>query len=785
MKLLRLALRSVLHFRSCTLINILGMVLSLACVIIIFRYIHSETNVDQFNTKLDRIYATTLDGYSPSGETMFAGIMNYGKEATFKDITKASGVEKASTFSLIKNQEISINDNIITASILSIDSAFFDILDYQTIEGTIGMNKPNTVLISQSLSEKLFGKEPAIGKILKYSDNNFIISGVLKSPETKNSLKFDLAVSSTDIPDDKKAGTTPQTLVLLHSGVNYKDINNRFAQPFKMAYWNMDFRYQLYPLKDLYLAQGIVPVSFERGNKNYLIVFSLVAILLLFIGVINFVNICTVAVSRKSKELSMKKVFGASALQIFIQLLAENLLLIFISLIGAFFIVKASSPFITNTIGIEQVVSFRFDIIVALSIFVVLPLIVTLYPFLRYKYSSPINSLKKTSKVNSGFLLIQYIITIGMIIVSGFFLKQFHFMVNTSPGYHTQNIIKVQFGAEKRKYKEQINKAMSDSPLFSEWCYGFTPYYKLPETESLYKFKRGEGEFQQVTTLGTSNEWLDLFNIEIIKGHRWGDEELEDSGHNLIISESACKLFGITDIDNTLLQPKDQIWLRIIDNPSFDNPPYRVIGVFKDFYASHLGHKQYPIVLYYSSVNSVEGDKAPLLATITSEHKQEAITFMKKLHAETVGGDFSYTFVEDEIRQMYKEDKKAATVYSIFTVVALIVSSLGLFSMSLFDIRQRYKEIAVRKVNGASFVNIISMLLKKYTILLCIAFTVASPLAWLAINRYLDDFALKTPVSWWLFALAFIITATISLLTLIYQTRKAARTNPSEVLKSE
>ena len=164
---------------------------------------------------------------------------------------------------------------------------------------------------------------------------------------------------------------------------------------------------------------------------------------------------------------------------------------------------------------------------------------------------------------------------------------------------------------------------------------------------------------------------------------------------------------------------------------------------------------------------------------------QDAIDFLRNLHEETVGGEFSYSFVEDEVRTMYMEDKKIATIYTIFTCIAILISVLGLFSMSLFDMQQRRKEIAIRKVNGATFHDIIRLLLKKYFLSLVISFAVATPVALFAIHRYLEDFANKAPVSWWLFAVAVVLTIGISLLTLIYQTVKAANQNPAEVVKSE
>jgi len=211
------------------------------------------------------------------------------------------------------------------------------------------------------------------------------------------------------------------------------------------------------------------------------------------------------------------------------------------------------------------------------------------------------------------------------------------------------------------------------------------------------------------------------------------------------------------------------------------NPPYRILGVFKDFNPIHLSNKNYPIILTPSA--SWYGE--PLLASIAPGKRQEAIQFLKSMHDELIGGNFEYSFIEDKHRELYLEDLHLTQIYSIFAVIAILISSLGLFSLSLFDVQQRFREIAIRKVNGATTAIVMRMLLQKYYKLLGIAFLIATPISWLAINRYLEDFAHKASVSWWIFAVALLITAGISLATLIWQIRKAARTNPVEAIKSE
>ncbi|MDR0726360.1 MAG: ABC transporter permease, partial [Prevotellaceae bacterium] len=211
------------------------------------------------------------------------------------------------------------------------------------------------------------------------------------------------------------------------------------------------------------------------------------------------------------------------------------------------------------------------------------------------------------------------------------------------------------------------------------------------------------------------------------------------------------------------------------------NPPYRIVGVVKDFDAEHLSKQTTPTVFHFNSAH----ESFPVIASFAPGRRQEVIELMKNLHDEFVGGEFSYSFIEDEIAAMYKEDKKVAMICTVFTGIAILISMLGLFGVSLFDIRRRRKEIAIRKINGARIIDIVGLLTKKYFALLGLAFAASTPVALFAIHKYLENFANKASISWWLFAVALVVTLAVSLCTLLWQTYKAGNENPAEVIKSE
>ena len=799
MKLIKLAIRSILSFRTYSGINLSGLALSLACVITIFRYVYGEFTVDRFCENLDRIYVTTREN-NINRDVEFSGINYRDEERTFfKDLTEHPGVENYAHCDWFETEEINVDDRKYYAALLIADSNFLKIVDYPVISGIDRLSEPNNALITKSFAQKIFGDQNPVGKKLQLSTREIVtITGLIGQTSTKRTFSFDVVVS---LPRWRYQGR--QTFVLLHPGIDYRAINNQYDSFFGMPRWGeYQMRYQLFPLSKVYFEKNIRGNGFKQGNHNYVTMLTAVGALILLAGIICYINIYTVIILRRRRELGIKKVFGAARHNIFIQLLAENLLMTGLALVAALLIANVAYPFITNRLQLDQIHSIRFDFFLSLNLLLLLPLLATLYPFFRHHYSMSVNSLRNIGKIRDGglhrvFLSFQYMITIVMIVVSLFFIKQLRFMLNADLGYRTTDIIKTQFLRassygiismeqmdEYRKKSEtenliadEIAQKMNACPLFTQWTYGQSPN---KFTKGNWSFKLPEGELKQINLIRTDAKWLKLFDIQLKEGRLWDEEKDDYEGYNIIVTESVLKLYGITDFNNALLQAQSRIWINSNVEQMSSNPPFRIVGVVKDLNNSHLSQLAEPIIFHYSGTSR----NSLLMASIVPGKTQEAIVFLRNLHEETVGGEFTYSFVADEVREMYREDEKIASIYTIFTFIAIFVSVLGLFSMSLFDIQQRRKEIAIRKINGATIADVIRLLLKNYFRSLLISFALAAPVAFYVINRYLEGFAHKALVSWWLFGVAITLTTGVSLLTLIYQTHKAASQNPAEVIKN-
>jgi ABC-type antimicrobial peptide transport system permease subunit len=775
-------------------INIVGLAISLTCVIIISRYVYNELSVERYNSKLDRIFTVRAESPNNPGRIVFTTVDNSDHKSDSIDVSRHPGIERYSEIRKYKDQDISVDNQLYNTDILIVDTNFLHIMDYP-ITGAANLSRPEDAFITETFAKKIFGDKNPIGEKLIYSISNkeLTIIGVIGKTKTKSLFMFDIIIA-TEVSD--QWFRRPDCLIMLYPNVNYKDVNKQYGKFISSC--DYKFRYQLFPYKDIYLSQNDEGhFAFNKlGNYMFMLILSIVGVLLLLIGLINYINIYTVVILRRNKEFGMKKVFGAEGYKIFFQLHSENLILTFFSLILAFGLAEFFSPFVTWFFELEQILNTEFDFLLAIVLLLALPVITSILPFIRYHYASPIRSLNavgiggKSLFSRKFFLCLQYFITFVMIVVSLFFVKQLNFMLDKDLGYRTKDIIKVPFNKNKYGIMQLSNKEMNAveekkakigaelkqkldaCPLLEHWTYGWSP-------SQLYtsKFNKvPDGELKETTFSQVDESWLKLFEIQLVDGRLWDNEKDHYRTPLIIVGESTLKLFGITDFREAEMDTRGKLW-------TIEDPPFRIAGVIKDFYPANLSQKQYPVILAFYPLNA--SSDYPVMASFRPENKKDVIEFMKKLHDEIIGGEFNYTFIEDEVADMYKEDKKIAVIYSVFTGIAILISILGLFSLSLFDMQQRRKEIAIRKVNGATTMILIRLLLKKYFTLLGIAFVVSVPVALFAILKYLENFVLKTTVSWWLFLVALIITAAVSTLTLIYQTYKASNENPAKVVKSE
>lgn len=809
MNTIKFAWKALTRFRMYTSINILGLALSLACVLIIVRYIHQELTVNHFCEDLDNTYL--LYGEFQSGEQQLSGNEDHNNDPNFTDPLNDPAVVKSTRWINFAEDNLTVEKQRFSVKTIVTDSVFLQLMPYPLLAGSASLERPNDAIITRELAQRLFGENDPLGQTFAYSTGDMVtVSGVIGTPKTKSFLDFDLLISSQL---QNTWARMSYSLVLLTPGTAIQPLNKKNENFMRLRCYNdRPMRLQFFPLKEFYFTEKIQTYENEKniflhGNSANITVLWIVTLALLLIGLFNFINIYTVMMLKRAREFGIKKVYGAGSAHVFAQIFTENLLMAAIALFLSWFLIEISEGVMEQAFHIPRISNHSFGRTLSLSILLLLPLMTAIYPFLKYNYTSPSVSIRSVSVGGHSvvsrtlFLFVQYLITFVLIVVSLFFIKQVDFMLNVDLGYTTKDVIQCRMYTERTSFDnrsdeewkqrrqnrdhavKEIKERMNACSLFTTWEYGENPNQLDGNFYSVRNVK--DAEYRRVIYSSMTHKYIDLFNLQLKEGRLWNDSIDQWTDYQMIVNETAQKLLGLDPIETSLVQPEARLWWSL-NQPKEEmerNPPYRVIGVVKDFKIGHLSQAASPLFIVYNNEGSLN-DR--LMAHVVPGKKQEAIAFLKKLHDEVIGeGDFEYTFLEDEIAAQYKEDRRTSEIYLLFTVIAILISCLGLFGLSLFDIQQRYREIALRKVNGAMLKEIYSLLLKKYAYVLGIAFVTSIPVSWCIITKYLEGFANKAPLSWWLFAVAGVVTAVISLATLLWQVRRAAMIHPAKVLKGE
>ena len=797
MKHVLLSLRTIFRFKTYTGINVAGLALSLACVFILVRYIHQEMTVNHFVPELDRTFLTAE--VKEDGSVRLSSSWNPNKDVEFRSPLDDPSVERYSRFILLGEDFIETGGSRYNLNSLVVDTSFFQLIPYPCLEGTMRL-APNDALITHTFAKRIFGKESPIGKEFTTSTGKLVrVVGVVGQPSTKSSFQFDM-VFSTELTDWSRV---PYEVVRLYRPEDVVALNKKNAKPMKLSYtMDEEIFYRMYPLRELYLNQEvqIYVKTFLRGNTDVLKLLALVSGLILLVGLFNYVNLYTVVMQKRGKELGIKQIFGASKKQIFGQLYVENMCLNGIALLVVWLIVEVTRQVVATKYGIPVQSDSGFDWLLSGSVLFVLPFLTALYPFWKYTHAVPVRSLHsvfvggKSLASRFVFLFFQYIITFCLVVAAIYLSRQLYFLLHTDVGYQAENVIQCRIWREnpslysmsieehdKEMAKAKstcalIEKRLQESPLLTGFVYGEPPY----QLSGPLHFKAENGEETDAFYLYTDKKYMELFGFRVTDGRTWNDGD-ELVQYKVIANRAFLHALHIKDWRTEKVTPNRRLWWNSFERLNTPQP-HEIVGVMEDFRSGHLSGGNQPIVFVFN-----EGDpRDALYISFVPGKQKEAIAYLKQVYAEAIGsGEFEYSLVTDEIAKLHAEDRKVMLVIITFALIAVGISCLGLFGLSLYDIRQRYREIGLRKVHGAQVGDIYRLLIKKYVYVLLLAYLVGSTVAYLSIERYMGTFVHRAPLSLWIFLVAGALVALVALLTLYEQVRRASRINPADVIKRE
>ena len=806
----KIAWRNLVKNKTFSFINIIGLASGLACFILIALYVADELSYDRFNEKAGRIYRINSDVIF-GGNKLHLAVASDPMGATLKK--DYPQVEEFVRFfisggsKLIKKGNEFIREN----NVAHVDSTLFDVFTIPVIAGDAktALNEPNTVVISESAAKKYFATTDAVGKSIETDDNGstlYKVTAVIKDIPHNSHFTFDMLFSMDNVEYQwgNFLSHNHQTYLLLKPGADHKAFEKNFprfidkyvvpqAAQF-MQIKSMDefekagnkLEYSLMPLTDIHLRSDRVPELNVNGNIQYVYIFSAVALFVLLLACINFMNLSTARSASRAKEVGIRKVVGSEKNSLIKQFLTESILTTIISTVFAIAIAWLCLPWF-NSLSAKQLLISDLLQTRYLVFLIALPLIVGLlsglYPAFILSSFNPIVVLKgklsgglKRSTLRNVLVVGQFTTSIFLIAATIIVFRQLNYIQTKKLGFTKDQVLVVNgtgaLGNNRDAFKNEVAKFTGVK--------GTTYAGYLPVAGS----SRNDVSFSSEAAMSSTNSvnmqvwnidhnYIPLMEMEIIKGRNFSKDFRTDSNAT-IINETAARLLGWDDPVGKKLYTYFQ--------DGFGNTliSREVIGVVKNFHFESMKENIGPLCFRLA-----DNYWATAFKVNTTDIKQLVSNIESKWKAMAPGMPFSYQFMDESFDNMYRVEQRTGKLGLTLAIIAILIACLGLFGLATYTAEQRIKEIGVRKVLGATISNIVSMLSKDFVVLVVISSVFAIPLAWWAMNRWLQDFAYRISIGWWVFAAAGIIALLIALITVSSQAVKAALANPVKSLRTE
>lgn len=801
---LKSAYRNFIRNKFYTLINILGLSIGMATFVFILFYIRDEMGYDKHHVKYDRIHRIDSEFNINNKIDRFAIVptpMGHAFKIEFPEVESFVRLFGAGN-ALIKygTKEYYEEDFYFC------DSTIFDIFTHEFILGSAenALTEPKTIVLTEKIAKKYFDDNNPMGEMLTTgSGNTYLVTGVIKDLPANTHLKYDALLSAMTVAEtqgvDNFNSLEPVrfwnigviTYILLNKNTDIQAIYDRFPDFYDKYMkdigetFNATFQLMDTPLVETHFRSGL---SADRptGSKAYIYIFSAVAIFILLLAVINYMNMATARGSKRAREVGIRKVAGAYRFELIKQFLGESFLLAFIGMLIAVLLVYLLLPDF-NTIT-DKTIEFSSDpsiFIIILIVAIATGLLAGSYPAFYLSSFSPVTVMKgavSQSGKNRGLLrkilvVIQFFIAIVMIIATIAVINQLHFLKNKDLGFNKDNVVVMQLqdSAFRSKVEPFMEELRQDPNIIN-----VTNVTQLPGNISWIQVVNVEKEGQMVQSslilAQVDYDFIDAMEMEIIAGRSFDKNMSTDDTGAVIINETGARSLGWYE---------DPIGKKIdygLDLEGNVARPMKVIGMVKDFHFRSLHNPVEPLILFIRNM-----PRYTVAARINGENKRAALDFIEeKWNDFGAKRPFDYDFLGNNMDSMYQSEEKIGTIFRITTFLTIFIALLGLLGLSSFIAEQKSKEIGIRKVLGSSVGGILKMLYREFIVLILIAFVIAVPISWWRIDIWLkDSFVYFTDLHWYMFVLAGLAALVIGILTISYHIIRAASSNPVDAIKYE
>jgi putative ABC transport system permease protein len=800
-----IAYRNLFRHKMFSLINIVGLAFGIAASLLLLQYISYELSYDGFQSNTENIYRIRHDTYKNGALENSSAISYYGAAPAIKE-----SFPEVSNFVRLHRADGMINYFTDKGEIIShhetkafyADSSFFSIFPFPLVKGDLNkiLRSPSSLVLSESASKKYFGEENPIGKTIslttQWEGGHYVVDGVFKDIPENNHIKFDFLFSIENLLLNRqfkdgawywtnfysylvlRPGTDPllfeqklSSVIDTHLGSYLKKINGQE-------------KFILQPIKDIHLHSNIGAEA--EVNNDYKIVLFLLIISFFIMGIawLNYINLSTAKATERAREVGIRKVLGSNKTQLVKQFLLESLVLTVISIIIAAILFVIATPYFNQLIGKEM----TFDLpgqsafwTMTLGIIIVGTFLSGLYPAFVISSFNPLTAIKgkfsrsmSSVQLRRAMVVFQFSASIVLIIATLTIYRQLEFMRSQDLGMNINEkvVVRAPKIIQGSSYMNEMdyfkNKVKTNSEVGSVTASSEVPGKQIFWANEFRKKSEPENVRRLLSILAVDEDFIPTYDLKILAGRNFSKERISDLGEAIIINESALKFLDIKNPEEAINQELVVGGIKTI------------VGVIKDFHQQSLKQPIDPIIIYY-----IPWSQDYLTLSINGNVKSTMATIENLYHDAFPENAFDYFFLDDQFNQQYRSEERSWKIFILFSTLSIVIACMGLFGLASFVTIQRSKEIAIRKVLGASVATVTLLLSKDFIKLVFIAFIIAVPVSWLFIDQWLQAFAYRIDIAWWTFALAGTLTVLIAFLTVGFQSIKAAMTNPVKYMKME
>lgn len=803
---LKIALRNFAKHKVYSFINLGGLTLAITCCLLLGMYVRHEWSYDRFHSRTDRLYRSwTREVYK--GEVFTNTVTPYILGPTLKETypeVEAMSRVRTSTLNVRKGNEV------LSERVHQVDKDFFRMFDFELVSSA-GKNPVQdlySVVLTEETARKYFGDENPIGKQLFMQLDSameaYTVTAVAKTPPTHSSIRFGIIMPLENVlpySSDKMLKSwfriDPETYVLLREGADAEKLKAKFPSLLRTVlgdkYQDDNYVINLQPIPDIHLntelTGGIEPTS----NPAYSYIMGAIALFILLIACINFMTLSLGRSVSRAQEVGVRKAMGALRGQLMNQFWSEALLMTLFAVVLGVALAFVLTPTFSKLAS--QELTFRFDtvaVLFLLGLVAVVGLVAGSYPALVLSGFRPVEVLKgkislkgDVSLFRRSLVVVQFSLSVFLIAGTILLNQQLDFLQSTSLGYQSDKVVVIPVGVggpEGRQLAERYKSTLANAKGVQSVAASVFPFAEEDRGSwGTLGFTDNRKVYREFQFNAVDPHFIPTYDIKLVQGRNFDPANTADTYGGIIVNQAFVKQFGLKDPLN------ERIPGRFHD--------HRIIGVTEDFHYASLHSKVQPLVMamrldslfkYSENVNIGSSTTLDLSVRLAPGQLSEQMAFLEQTWKVVAPNEpFNFTFLDDNLQRQYEAEARLSRIVTIASIISILIACLGLFGLATLAVARRTKEIGVRKVLGASVSGIVGLLSKDFLQLVLVAIVIASPLTWYAMDKWLQDFAYRIAIQWWVFVLAGVVAVGVAFLTVSYQSLRAALMDPVRSLRSE